>query len=129
MEAKASQGNMDAGQQVELLRRQYLQLVDPDRLSLPPDPLLILPEVQAQMFATMFQQASIVDMPPDRYRFRVLKKLMNRLDQAFQNPEDDVRLSLFYSSSNLLTVITLSNGKFLLAIRLSFADFSYLMLS
>lgn len=129
MEAKAFQGSMDVGQQVELLRRQYLQLVDPDRLSLPPDPLLILPEVQAQMFATMFQQAGIVDMPPDRYRFRVLKKLMNRLDQAFQNPEDDVRLSLFYSSSNHLTVITLSTGKFLLAIRLSFADFSYLMLS
>lgn len=94
MEGKISRGSMDVGQQLELLRRQYLQLVDPGRLSLPSDPLMILPEVQAQIYTTMFQQASNIT-PPDRYRFRVLKRLINRLEQAVQNPEDDVRLPLF----------------------------------
>jgi len=106
-------GGMDAGQQVELLRRQYLQLVDPGQLSLPSDPLLILPEVQAQIYTTMFQRASLIDMLPDRYRFRVLKRLIDRLEQAFQNPEDDVRLSLRYSNRNLLKVIILCDGNFI----------------
>ncbi len=110
MEAKLSQGSMDAGQQIELLRRQYLQLVDPDLLTLPSNPLLIRPEIQAHIYISMFQQASIIDMPPDRYRFRVLKRLINRLEQAFQNSEDDVRLSLLYSSSNLLTAVILPDG-------------------
>lgn len=94
MEGKVSHGSMDVGQQVELLKRQYLQLVDPSRLSLPSDPLLILPEVQAQIYTTLFQKASDVT-PPDRYRFRVLKRLIDCLEQAVQNPENDVRLFLF----------------------------------
>lgn len=122
METKVFQGSMDAGQQVELLRRQYLQLVDPGQLLLPSDPLLILPEVQAQIYTTMFQRASIIDMPPDRYRFRVLKRLIDRLEQAFQNPEDDVRLSLRYSHRNLLKVIILCDGNFISPFVFPFAD-------
>ncbi len=94
---------MDAGQQIELLRRQYLQLVDPDQLSLPSDSLFRLPEVQAQIFNTMFSQASNTIAPPDRYQFRVLKRLIVRLEQAVQNPENDVRLSICDINNNLLT--------------------------
>lgn len=101
--SKISQGSMDAGQQIELLRRQYLQLVDPDQLSLPSDSLFRLPEVQAQIFNTMFSQASNTIAPPDRYQFRVLKRLIVRLEQAVQNPENDVRLSICDINNNLLT--------------------------
>lgn len=81
---------MESLDPVELLRRQYLQLLDPDELSLPSNELLRLPGTQAQMFSKMFNESNFTYSPPERYRFRVLKKLVNALEQSVQDPEEDV---------------------------------------
>lgn len=77
---------------VELLRRQYLQSIDPERLTLPSMEHLRLPEVQDQIFHGMFDESRTTYMPPYRYRFRVLKRLVNALEEAIEDPEEDVRL-------------------------------------
>lgn len=75
---------------VELLRRQYLQLIDMEQLTLPPKDLLRLPETQARIYNCMFNESQIVYPPPDRYISRVLKRLVNALEEAIVDPEEDV---------------------------------------
>ncbi len=75
---------------VELLRRQYLQLMDPEQLTLPSKDLLRLPETQARMYSDMFNESKIFYPLPVRYRFRVLKRLVNALEDAIVDPEEDV---------------------------------------
>ena len=77
---------------VELLTRQYLQLLDPEQLTLPTMESLRLLDTQAKMFDSMFREAVITHLPPLRYRLRVLKKLMNALEKAMEDPEEDVCL-------------------------------------
>ena len=79
---------------VELLKRQYLQLLRPEQLRMPRAELLRLPETQAQIYHAMFVEEEIAYLPPDRYRYRVLKLLMNALEEAIDDPEEDVRLPL-----------------------------------
>jgi len=75
---------------VELLRRQYLQLLDPEQLTLPSMELLRLPETQARIYDGMFDESKIAYPPPARYIFRVLKRLVTALEEAIVNPEEDV---------------------------------------
>lgn len=75
---------------VELLRRQYLQLLDPEGLTLPRKECLKLPETQAQIYNGMFNESRITYAPPERYRFRVLKRLVKALEGAIEDPEKDV---------------------------------------
>ena len=79
---------------VELLKRQYLQMLHPEQLRMPPAELLRLAETQAQIYNAMFAEEEIAYPPPDRYRYRVLKLLMNALEGAIDDPEEDVRLPL-----------------------------------
>ncbi|KAL6714062.1 hypothetical protein ACLMJK_008556 [Lecanora helva] len=74
---------------VELLRRQYLQLLDPEKLTMPSAELLRMPEIQAQMFDAMFKESGKMYLPPDRYRYRVLKRLVNALEDAIEDPDED----------------------------------------
>lgn len=76
--------------QLELLKRQYLQLLDPELLSLPPADVIRLPHVQAQIHETMFRDGCLPYPPPDRYRLRVLKVLVQRMEAAIADPEEDV---------------------------------------
>ena len=75
---------------VELLKRQYLQLTDPEELALPRKDTLKLPDIQAQIYNEMFDESIITYAPPERYRFRVLKRLMKALEDAIEDPEEDV---------------------------------------
>ena len=75
---------------VELLKRQYLQLTDPEELVLPTKEVLRLPDIQAQIYNDMFDESNIVYAPPERYRFRVLKRLVKALEDAIEDPEEDV---------------------------------------
>ena len=79
------------GRDVELLKRQYLQLLEPDQLTLPPAVLLRRPEVQADMYETMFRKGCLPYPPPDRYRLRVLKTIVKRLEESVVEPDEDVR--------------------------------------
>jgi protein-lysine N-methyltransferase EEF2KMT len=81
-------GSIDPG--VELLRRQFLQLQKPEDLTLPPPAVLKKPAIQAQIFSYLFREELISFPPPDRYRFRVLKRIVYELEQAITDPEEDV---------------------------------------
>lgn len=75
---------------VELLKRQYLQLIGPEQLTLPKKELLRSPEIQAQIYHSMFDDSVLSFAPPERYRLRVLKRLVNAIEEAILDPEEDV---------------------------------------
>ena len=81
---------MDANFQVEILKRQYLQLIDPEELRIPPYEILRLPETQAYIYSIMFEDSKYRFEPPEHYKFRVLKKLVNELEVSVQDPDEDV---------------------------------------
>ena len=83
---------MDSVQPVELLKRQYLQLIDPEQLTLPTKALLRSSVIQAQIYHSMFDDSVLKFAPPKRYRLRVLKRLVNAIEDAIVDPEEDVRL-------------------------------------
>ena len=76
---------------VDLLIRQYLQLMNPEQLSIPAMEVLRLPEIQARIFDSMFKESAIMYPPPLRYRLRVLKRLVRALENSVEDPEEDVR--------------------------------------
>lgn len=92
---------MEATQQIELFRRQYFQLIDPKHLHFPHTDILRLPQVQQEIYSRFFSEAAISFLPPARYRFRVLKALIDVMQEAFQDPEEDVRLFLHSSLEHL----------------------------
>ncbi|KAL9121557.1 MAG: hypothetical protein Q9187_001891 [Circinaria calcarea] len=80
---------MNEEQDVELLRRQYQQLLEPDKIIIPSSVILRRPQIQAQIFETMFKDGSLSFPPPDRYKIRVLKKLLESMEEAIEDPEED----------------------------------------
>ena len=81
---------MEAVEPVELLRRQYLQVIDPEQLKLPARNLLKLPDVQAKIYEYMFNGANVIYPPAERYRFRCLKRIVQALEDAIEDPDEDV---------------------------------------
>lgn len=75
---------------VELLRRQYLQALDPGVLVYPDAVTLKKIETQQQVYACMFDVSKIKFLPPERYQFRVLKRLTLALESALVDPDEDV---------------------------------------
>jgi hypothetical protein len=88
--------------QLRILQRQYLQLVDPSQLRWPDAQVLKSSEVQSWIFLHMFDESSVKSPPPERYRLRVLKLLISKLERSIVDPEEDVRFPV--SSSFLFTV-------------------------
>lgn len=80
----------DVARHVELLKRQYLQLVDPERLKMPPMGILRLPEAQAKIFDHMFNDKLRSFPSPKRYQFRVLKRIVDAVELSIVDPEQDV---------------------------------------
>ena len=91
--------------EAELMRRQYLQLVHPDDLSVPAVAALRLPEVQTLIYNTMFAELAHVHMPPKHYQYRVLKRLISRLEHAILDPEEDVGFSLSRLYNSILFLL------------------------
>ena len=75
---------------VELLRRQYLQNLDPKSLTLPEKHVLKQPDVQKQIYACMFDKSGLRYPPPERYQFRILKRIITALEDAIEDPNEDV---------------------------------------
>lgn len=84
---KVSSGEMQA---LQVFRAQYFQLLDLVQMRWPEAQLLKRPDVQAWLFAEMFDRDSIQYPPPERYQMRVLKRLVSTIEQAIDNPEEDV---------------------------------------
>ncbi|PGG98185.1 hypothetical protein AJ79_08955 [Helicocarpus griseus UAMH5409] len=74
---------------IDLLVAQYLQMVELQHLSIPPNNVLIKPEVQELIYQNMFDEERIWPIPPPGYRIRVLKTLISRLEQSISDPEED----------------------------------------
>lgn len=110
---------------VELLKRQYLQLIGPEGLTLPPKEVLRLPETQAQIYNDMFDESRLIDYKvPERYKLRVLKRLVKALEDAIEDPEEDVRFLLVLCDLALVKM----NSVFSIFERLAagfFADFPF----
>ena len=76
--------------QLLLFRRQYLQLVEPDFLAWPPKQLLRDAGAQLWLYKKLFDSERTDRLPPERYQLRVLKSLLAKIEQATEDPEEDV---------------------------------------
>lgn len=81
---------MDIEWQIDLLQRQYFQLIEPEQLTLPAIQILRSPDVQARLFERLFNTNNISFPTPDRYKFRVLKRIVCALEQSINDPNEDV---------------------------------------
>lgn len=86
----------DTWTRLATFRRQYFQLVDPPQLRWLDGHVLKDPEVQCWMFSRLFDAETNSTLPPDRYRLRVLKVLVSKLEKAIDDPEEDVRVSFHF---------------------------------
>ncbi|KAI9728324.1 MAG: hypothetical protein M1834_007728 [Cirrosporium novae-zelandiae] len=75
--------------EVSRFKDQYLQLFDPDLLIFPPPELLKKENIQNSLYSEIFKEGSLIYEPPPRYKFRVLKDLMTRIENAITDPEED----------------------------------------
>lgn len=75
---------------VALFIAQYRQCVELRYLSFPPSDVLIGPDVQLLLYSEMFDDASTQYLPFESYRGRVLKVLLQKLEEAIKDPEEDV---------------------------------------
>lgn len=78
--------------------RQYLQQIGLEKLSFPPDNVLLDPLIQLQIFRFMFTShflfpsdvESGLFLPRPSYQKRVLKELIRRIEAAIRDPDEDV---------------------------------------
>ncbi len=75
---------------IELLRKQYLQLLEPDLLAIPGPDMLRRPEVQHLLYEEMFHSENLKFAPDSRYQLRVLKKVISRIESSIADPDQDV---------------------------------------
>jgi len=80
---------MEAGDAVELLRRQFIQLLPVEELQIPPGIVLKQPDAQRRIFSSMFQGEARSQINAN-YTLFVLKKLMTVLELSMSDPEEDV---------------------------------------
>jgi hypothetical protein len=77
--------------ELRLLRRQYFQLLPLQQLRWPSIELLKLPGNQAWIYSSMFDINQVKHpLPPERYRLRFLRKLVDNLEEAFEDSDNDV---------------------------------------
>ncbi|KAI1761576.1 putative methyltransferase-domain-containing protein [Hypoxylon sp. FL1150] len=79
----------DIDPQLFLLRRQYLQLFEPDFLAWPPSKFLKDYDVQKWLHRNLFDPTRNSRLPPERYQMRVLKQLVGKIENAIEDPYED----------------------------------------
>jgi hypothetical protein len=77
---------------LEIFRRQYLQLIPASRLRYPPSGVLKRIQVQNWLFSNLFDDNAVQHVAPPAYRLQVLKKLLGQIEAAFVDADQDVRL-------------------------------------
>jgi protein-lysine N-methyltransferase EEF2KMT len=68
--------------------RQYLQQIH--ELSYPAPKVLLQPYAQEQIFHYMFDGSHGSPLPPVNYQRRVLKTILDKIESAIQDPDEDV---------------------------------------
>lgn len=76
--------------QIKILSAQYFQLIAPDSLALPSKESIVKPEIQAAIYENLFNEAVNWPIPLVRYRTRVLKIILARIEESISNPDEDV---------------------------------------
>ncbi len=76
---------------LNVLRRQYFQLVEPSQLRWPEGAILKRLSVQSWIFNNLFDAVQVSILPPQRYQLRALKVLVSKLESSIDEPEEDVR--------------------------------------
>jgi hypothetical protein len=84
-----------SNKELEIFKRQYLQLVDIKDLRWPSRGVLRLATTQAWLFQELFNQAVAPYLPPERYQTRVLKQLLQAIEESIEDPEEDVGALFF----------------------------------
>lgn len=85
----------EALRQIRLFRRQYLQLLDAQNLTWPSSDTLRSSQAQEWIYENLFQTDHVAHfLPPERYRLRILKLLMSKIESSIVDPEEDVRVFL-----------------------------------
>ncbi len=106
--------NMSMHEALELLRRQYFQLLPLERLSLPSDDILKDATFQASLVHKLFRADDPSPLDPERYKLRVLKGIVSRLESAMSDPEEDVRSpcplpALSYSAIAIINIHSINS--------------------
>jgi protein-lysine N-methyltransferase EEF2KMT len=79
-------------QSLEIFKRQYFQYVPVQELRWPSLRDLRSIEAQRWLFENLFDSnGSSKFFPPERYQIRVLKKLVERVEETLDDPDEDVR--------------------------------------
>ena len=78
--------------QLLLLRRQYLQLFEPDFLAWPPAKFLNNADVQTWLYKHLFDPNRNPRLPPEKYQVEVLKHLIARVENTNKVPDENVSL-------------------------------------
>ena len=76
--------------QLEMFRRKYLQMLDPDEITYPMEWFIKLPTTQKWIYDHMFNPEKIPVLPYPPYAYRILKRLLSVLEAAMKDPEEDV---------------------------------------
>ncbi|KAI2463190.1 putative methyltransferase-domain-containing protein [Annulohypoxylon bovei var. microspora] len=77
----------DIDPQLLLLRRQYMQLFEPDFLAWPPLKFLKSVDVQRWLYRHLFDQSLNLRLPPESYQMCVLKLLLSRVKKTANDGE------------------------------------------
>ncbi|KAI1382836.1 putative methyltransferase-domain-containing protein [Hypoxylon trugodes] len=80
---------MDVDPQLLLLRRQYLQLFEPDFLAWPSPKLLKNVDAQKWLHRHLFDTNRNPHLPPESYQLRVLKQLTSKMGKGKANLDSD----------------------------------------
>ena len=92
----------EALHQIRLFRRQYLQLLDAPNLTWPSPDTLRSSQAQEWIYENLFQTDDVDHfLPPERYRLRILKLLMSKIESSIVDPEEDVSVFLSHSFLSL----------------------------
>jgi hypothetical protein len=83
-----SQILLKAQRQLDRFCRQYLQVQL--NLDYPDEEHLRNAAVQQAIYSRLFADHAIAHVPPPRYQLRVLKELVNRIEQSIQDWEEEV---------------------------------------
>jgi hypothetical protein len=97
--------------ELEIFKRQYLQLVDVKHLRWPSDTTLRHSDSQSWLYHELFEQSTSKYLLPERYQLRVLKLLFERIEHSVQDPEEDVGAFLLFVI-NVYNILFLVNAKY-----------------
>ncbi|KAG8533692.1 uncharacterized protein KY384_001433 [Bacidia gigantensis] len=64
-------------------------MIDPNQLRLPELKSWKDPQIQSQIYTSLFNSTNLDYEPSERYKSRVLKKVINALENAIDDPEED----------------------------------------